>query len=132
MPEKLDHPLLAFADSFLSAWVRLCWRANLVPCAGFQVHQLRLELRDFHIPWHVLGLVRDDLASAGHLLSLLSAAPGQWNFELFPGALWRENSGRLIIPLPAWSSRPDFRALVPTFAEIKQTKGFISSVSVFR
>lgn len=129
-PDALNHPLLAFADNFLPAWVRLCWRANLVPCAGFQPHQLRLELQDFHVPWHLIGLVRSDLAAAGYLLSLLIADASNWNFELFPGALWEEKTGRLVIPIPAWSAKPDLRALVPTFTEIKQFKGFISSVFI--
>ena len=58
-----------WVDSFLPVWVRLCWRCGLVDCFNSRgepvaAHEIPLESRDEHIPWHIENIRRPDLGSA--------------------------------------------------------------------
>jgi hypothetical protein len=101
-----NHFVLDWADSFLSTWVRLCWRSELVTCYlnGHPVpsHAISMESRDEHIPWNVEHGPRPDLAGAAALLSAIAEAGNIWEFSTFPGALWRDDDCSLTVPLPAW------------------------------
>lgn len=48
---KLDsYSLLNWADTFLPAWCLLCWRGDVVPCAGFRPEELEIDKPDNYIP----------------------------------------------------------------------------------
>src|SRR5262249_28211932 len=114
---------------FLPAWTRLCWRANLVHCAGYQSYELRLEDEDFHIPWLLPALVRPDLASAANVLAMVKT--NGLDFSTFPGAAWDRGQGRLTIPLPAWAPAPlDLGALKPLLSAIKANLGFVQQIEI--
>ena len=102
-----DHFVLDWADSFLSTWVRLCWRSELVPCHrnGHPIpsHAINMESRDEHIPWNIEDIQRPDLAGAATVLSTIADAGSVWEFSSFPGALWRDDDCSLTVPLPAWA-----------------------------
>jgi hypothetical protein len=123
-----EHYLISWADNFLPAWTRLCWRANLVHCAGYQAHELRLEERDFHLPWNLPPLVRPDLRAAANILGLIRTAG--WDFSSFPGAAWDSNRGRLVVPMPAWGDIDDLVALKPLIDAIKENLGFVQTLEI--
>src|SRR5215213_2753241 len=128
----------AWADSFLPVWVRLCWRCGLVTCfrAGqiLTSNDINLESRDEHIPWTLPKTInRPELAAASRLLIALyrSGRGLSWNFESFPGGLYKDNL--LIIPVPAWDVpvSNDLRRLKPLIDALKHTgAGYIDQVRV--
>lgn len=123
-----SHYLSSWADDFLPAWTRLCWRGNLVHCAGYQAHELRLEERDFHVPWNLPPLVRPDMRAAATILSLIRSSG--WDFFTFPGGAWDQAHGRLIIPMPAWGTLNDLAALKPLIEAMKGSMGFLQRVEI--
>jgi hypothetical protein len=125
-----SHYLLSWCDDFLPAWTRLCWRADLVHCAGYQSHELRLEDEDFHIPWSLPPLVRPDLTSAANILTMIRTSG--LDFSTFPGGAWDGRRGQLTIPLPAWApgSLDDLGALKPLVTAIKSNLGFVRRVEI--
>jgi hypothetical protein len=126
-----DHFLIGWADVFLPAWVRLCWRAKLVACAGFEPHQLRLELEDEHVPWNIHpSLMRPDLSAAAILLSRLSEDGSPWDACLFPGALWNRTTGRLVLPLPTWGPCSGLDALNPLLKVLQRELALVTAVDI--
>jgi hypothetical protein len=119
--------LLDWADSFIPAWCRMCWRADVVVCAGFQAHQLELEAPEEHIPMALDHLIRPDLEAAARLFVMMSASPG-WDLKSFPGALWKMDDLRLVVPLPAWSEINDLAGLKPWAAD--QQFGMVERIDV--
>ncbi|MEK6757366.1 MAG: hypothetical protein AABZ02_14530, partial [Bacteroidota bacterium] len=126
----IDHPLIDWFDDFLPSWTRTCWRAALVSCAGYQPHEIRLELADLHIPWDILGVHRPDLAAATVILSQLSSSDRAWNFSFFPGAFWQEDAGHLVLPLPAWGEANELAALGPLLDSISSKIGYVSKFDI--
>jgi hypothetical protein len=132
----LTHPydagfLMSFVDDFLPAWMRLCWRAGLVSCRGFEPHQLDLLLKpEVHVPWDVPNIDRPDLAAAARLLSMLPADGKPWECERFPGALWDPDRLRLVVPLPAWGFPDDLNALQPLLAALQRDLAFVSQLAI--
>jgi hypothetical protein len=125
-----EHFLLSWADSFLPAWVRLCWRSELVSCAGFEPHQLRMELEDEHIPWDIPALPRPDLSAAAMLLYGGPLDQQLWDFDRFPGGAFERDSGRLILPLPAWGRLSDLAALRPLLQVLARDIAFVDSLEI--
>jgi hypothetical protein len=125
-----DHFLFGWADDFLPAWVRFCWRAELVPCAGFQPHQLRLEIEDLHIPWNIAAVVRPDLSAAAILLCKLPPDGGAWNATQFPGALYNGSVQRLVLPFPTWGSPNELAALNPLMRALERDAAFVTQLDV--
>ncbi len=86
-----------WADCFLPAWMRLCWRAGLVACSDMndqliEPHNIRIDAPDEHIP---LALrpnppTRADLSSS--IPILLSIITGDENLDLrtYPGSIYRD------------------------------------------
>jgi hypothetical protein len=107
-----NHVVNAFVDDFVSVWLRLCFNAGRVVFMrhGVPVPQavVATDLRDEHIPWMYDQTARDDMLATIPLLLAVwqgaAAAGVQWSFDEFPGALWDEIDGHLILPLPAWSN----------------------------
>jgi len=122
--------LTSWVDNFLPVWVRLCRKSNYEPISADNID---LESRDEHIPWNFVTVDRPDLAAAAALLALLhrSGHAGNWDYEMFPGALYRDN--RLVIPLPGWHTAPpnDLRGLKALIDAIKQPgAGYIDRLGI--
>lgn len=75
-----DQPILRWVDSWLPAWVRLCWRAGLVEGVD-QRHDLEAATK-------LLIAVKDDL--------------GRFDFEKFQGGLWDIQEQILYLPSRAF------------------------------
>lgn len=139
-PPNAPAFVIEWADNFLPAWVRLCWRCGLIKCQNracqpISINDIHLESRDEHIPWAMLelGIPRPELIAAAQLLAALhrSGTARDWNFEMFPGGLYRGN--HLVIPLPAWESAipNDLQGLKALMNAIKQHgQGYIDRLSV--
>ena len=125
-----NHFLIEWADVFLPAWCRLCWRAELVRCEGFEPHKLRLELEDEHVPWDIHPLPRADLAAAAILLAEIVRVNKEWDFERFPGALFDPQENRLVVPIPAWGTMNDLAALKPMLNVVERDIAFVESVDI--
>ncbi len=135
-----DPPLFVnnWVDNFLTVWVRLCWRCELIECRDrngqpVMASHICLESRDEHIPWSIENIDRPELKAASRFLAALhhSGNGDDWDYGKFPGGLYREN--HLIIPLPAWSNMApnDLRGLKPLIDAIKQEgDGYIDKLSV--
>jgi hypothetical protein len=98
-----------WVDSFLPVWVRLCWRCGVVDAfnrLGQAVlpDNLLLESPGEHIPWHLPYMPRPELTAAARLLVALqnNGHGAVWDYEAFPGGLFRTSDNLLVIPLPAW------------------------------
>lgn len=122
--------LIPFADVFLPAWTRMCWRAGLVRCRGFAPQAFDLSRTEVHVPWEMPNIERPDLAAAAHLLALLPSAGAEWNPSRFPGALWRDDDLRLVLPLPAWGEPATLIGLAPLLRAIGEQKGYIRELAV--
>lgn len=126
--------VISWVDNFLPAWVRLCWRAGLVPYIknGKQIprYSIRIEKPDEHIPWEIDGIPRPDLFTAAHLLARIGVNAKGWNFNKFPGGLWKETKGLLVIPLPAWGQRSDLSGLRPLLRQLEQDVGYVRELSI--
>ncbi len=109
-----DTFLVAWADKFVPAWTRLCWRGNVVDCAGYQPHKLDLNRRNEHVPWRIpKNLPRPDLKAAARLLTALFPSKNTWDFERLPGGLFDASRGRLVIPIPAWGQLNELAGIKP-------------------
>jgi hypothetical protein len=134
--QTLGHPidaafLMSFVDDFLPAWMRLCWRAGLVSCRGFEPHQLDLLLKpEVQVPWHVPNIDRPDLRAATRLLGMLPPGDESWECERFPGALWEPTRLRLVVPMPAWGLPADLSGLRPLVSAVQRDLGFVRSVAI--
>jgi len=128
-PSK-THFLLNWADDFVPAWTRLCWRAGLVTCEGFEPHQLAIEREDEHVPWHIRGVPRPDLRAAARLLAAIPIDGGIWDVSKFPGALWDSEHQRLVVPLPTWGDVTDLAALRPLAKTINEGIGYVDTIDV--
>lgn len=123
-----NDSILAFADDFLPAWVRLCWRTGIMN-KSFQAHDLRLEKQDVHIPYSGIESTRIDLEMAGKIFYLIEQLHFAWDFTTFPGGLWDYENGRLVIPLP----NTDFNALYalkPLIKMVEEKIGFINELVI--
>lgn len=132
----LSHPhdaafMMSFVDDFLPAWMRLCWRAGLVACRGFEPHELDILLKpEVHIPWDIPNIERPDLRAAVRLLGMLSPRGEPWECDRFPGGLWDAARLRLVVPIPAWGAAADLSGLRPLLAALQRDLGFVRSIAI--
>jgi hypothetical protein len=126
-----------WVDSFLPVWVRLCWRCGLITCYSegqlIASDDINLESRDEHIPWRLPAIQRLELTGAVRLLTALhrSGNGGTWDFETFPGGLYKSNL--LVIPIPAWDKprSNDLRGLKALIDALKGPgAGYVSELRV--
>ena len=120
-----------WADCFLPAWMRLCWRAGLVQCRDrndqlMKPHNIRLETPDEHIP---LSLTpnpdRIDLRSSIPILLSLIGEDANLDLRKYPGGIYRAKDSTLIVPLPGWTTKyNDIGGVKPLLEEVKQNRGF--------
>jgi hypothetical protein len=137
-PPDISAFVIDWVDNFLPVWVRLCWRCGLVTCLdrnaqAVAIEDINLESRDEHIPWTLPNIARPELTTAARFLAALhrSGNANEWDYEKFPGGLYRNN--QLVIPLPVWNSRPpnDLRGLKALIDAItKHGAGCIDDLSV--
>lgn len=130
--------LIDFADYYLPTWVRLCWRIGILKCPGFSPDMLRLDSPEDHVPINKeIETDRQELKAAAGLLTRLIDDGTAWDFaglqgEL-QGGLWDEETGHLVVPLPAWEDPSlfnDLRALAPLMRGMKRNMAFIRKVSI--
>lgn len=112
----LSHWATTFIDSWLPIWMRMCF---FVKAQDFQVAPsdrfvvLPSEIRDAHIPWHLDGILRNDLNAAARLAIKLdesSAIVERWDLDSYPGALWDRRIQLLVLPIPMWTLSEDISA----------------------
>lgn len=108
-PPNPDTQKLIFdwADVFLPAWIRLCWRAGLVECRHegqiIKNHDIPMDFPDEHIPLSINGIRRKDIESSiPIILSLTRGDAANIDLQTFPGGIYLKNDLTLIIPLPGW------------------------------
>lgn len=130
----LPDYLIRFADDFLPAWVRLCWRSGIVELPpGIDPESFDLEKQDQHIPLRGAETIRDDLRSAASVLVSLQGLGDQWDLAKFPGCFWDAGSQHLVIPIPAWAEpgkANDLRALKVLFSRLQHEVGNVSTASI--
>ena len=101
-----------WADNFLPVWTRFCFNSGRVVFHKgpmLTAHSIPTHRRDEHIPWNDQSVDRPDLKAAAQLLLKLHSlgANTQLDTSSFPGGLWNKTTGRLMMPIPAWSpSKP--------------------------
>jgi hypothetical protein len=96
-----------WVDSFLPAWVQLCWRAGLVR-ARYQNEELRpeeikLEGDEWYVPLSQNLPDRPELVAAAPLLRAVLASTSAWRFDVVPGGLYCEARAQLVLPIPGWT-----------------------------
>jgi hypothetical protein len=124
-----NHLIVDWADEFLPAWTRLCWRGGLVPCQGFDPYELEIDRADEQIPWHVPEAIRRyDLEAGAFLLDRVLACPGNWDLKMFPGGFWNQAELRLVLPIPAWGNFNSLGALKPHVADLRM--GYIERIDI--
>jgi len=108
-----ESGVVSFLDDWLPAWLRICFLAGAQEHAhaqGNELEVLPVDERDAHIPWSPLT-GRDDLMASVGLMISLKGKYGAWDFEKFPGALWRSSTQEIVVPVPGWAAEPDISAL---------------------
>jgi len=133
---QLTDFLTSFADDFLPAWVRLCWRAGVVDLPpGIEPESLYLEKQNHHIPLRGLETSRDDLKATAGIVAMFAGEEQQadWDLSQFPGCFWSRSSQRLIVPIPCWAQPSDINCLRSFRAMLKRVQrdaGLISKVAL--
>lgn len=122
-----EELLLDWADIFIPAWTRLCWRSEVVECANFDPFQLDLDAPDEHIPLFLEPLPRPDLQAAARLFPKVMAL-ADCDLRTFPGGLWFPNELKLVVPLPAWGELNELAGLRPWVTD--QTLGLVEHVQL--
>jgi hypothetical protein len=124
-----------WVDAFLPAWVQLCWRAGLVTASlrgrKMRAEEVKLEGDEWYVPLNQDLPDRPELIGAAYLLKALSDRPASRQFDFVPGALFRDSSAQLALPIPAWGDPSDMNMLnsvTRLAARIKTARGFASSV----
>lgn len=96
----------SYIDSFLPAWVQLCWRAGLVTVSHggkkLRPEHVRLEGEEWYVPLNLDLPDRPELTAAAYLLRALHDRPAIRQFDLVHGGVYRDDTAELFVPLPAW------------------------------
>ena len=123
--------LMAWADEFLPTWTRLCWSAGLVEARLMPSHRIDLERRDEYIPLNYRHVDRPDLQAAIRLLNAIPALGEGFDAQDFPGGLFHNETGTLVIPLPCWGDVNELRALRPLVDALRGNLGYVKRVAVW-
>ena len=130
------NPLFGWADRWLPAWVRLCWRTGVMqgndPSTGQKVEPWAIPVmpRDVHVPLGTMNGERLELQAAAKLLITLGDDLKRFKFDMFPGGLWDEKEQFLYIPLPSWGEvekHSDLAALKPQ-VEAMRKWGYVRKI----
>lgn len=122
--------LIHWADNFLPAWIRLCWRTGHLEVRNFNAQDLRLEKPDVHIPYQgIEGTRRIDMEMAAVIFNHIQKSNVDWDYATFPGGLWDYRHGRLILPLPNTSFEA-LHAIRPLLKMIEEKMAYISCIVI--
>ena len=126
-----------WADSWLPTWVRLCWRAGVMPGLldphtnkKIDSWDIPVMPRDVHVPLGGMTVERRDLQAAAKLLAVLGGDLSRFNFEMFPGGFWDSENRNLYVPLPGWrgvAQSADLAALIPLIEALRGL-GFVQKI----
>lgn len=123
------NTLLSWADDFLPAWIRLCWRTEKLEVRTFNPFDIRLEKPDIHIPYQGIETTRIDMEMAATIFHHIQNSKIDWDFTTFPGGLWSHEEARLVIPLPntIFSS---LHVIKPLIKMIEEKTAYITNIAV--
>jgi hypothetical protein len=126
-----------WVDTFLPAWVQLCWRAGLVKTsyAGkpLKAEDILLENDGWYVPLRQDLPDRPELVSAAYLLRAIYDSPDSYNFSLVPGTIFRESTAELIIPIPAGGAAKNsntLNSLTRVVGRVGAVRGFAAKVTI--
>jgi hypothetical protein len=94
-------------------------------------HQIDLERRDEYIPLNYRHVDRPDLQAAIRLLNAIPALGNGFDAQEFPGGLFHNKTGTLVIPLPCWGDLNELRALRPLVDALRGKLGYVQQVAVW-
>ena len=120
-----NHFIVEFADRFLPAWVRLCWALETVSSVGYDTASIVVRQEE-HIPWSHRGQDRPDLRCAAEFL--VTENLDRYDFASFPGALFNEETGALVVLIPAWTTLNTMRGLAYLEKSYNGNFGLVSSL----
>ncbi len=120
-----------WADEFLPAWTRLCWSTGLIRAPLMPSHRIDLEQRDEHIPLGYSHVPRPDLLAAIRILRAIPALGRGFDPKTFPGGLFHEKTGTLVIPLPCAPELNDLRGLRPLVDSLRHNLSYVSRLAIW-
>ena len=122
--------LISWADDFLPAWIRLCWRTEHLKVRAFSPFDIRLEKQDIHIPYQgIEGTRRIDMEMAATIFHHIQNSTTDWDFSTFPGGLWDFENTCLVIPLlnTTFSS---LQVIKPLVKMIEEKVAYITTIAI--
>lgn len=124
-----NNTLLSWADDFLPAWIRLCWRTEHLKVRSFNSFDIRLEKPDIHIPYQGIETTRIDMEMAATIFHHIQNSKIDWDFTTFPGGLWNHEEARLVIPLPN-ATFSSLHVIKPLIKMIEEKTAYITNIAV--
>lgn len=128
-PHDANPVIVGWADQFLPAWTRMCWRGGTINCPGFDSDKIDMNKPHEYIPWRVQGTPRPDLCAAARLLSVLPL-DGRWDTKELPGVLFHKATNTAVIPVPAWAPVDVLTAMRPLIDSISPKLSFVDRIEV--
>lgn len=123
------NALIYWADDFLPAWIRLCWRTGHLKVRTFNPFDIRLEKQDVHIPYQGIETIRIDMEMAATIFHYIQNSKINWDFSTFPGGLWDYENTRLVIPLPN-ATFSTLHVIKPLVKMIEEKVAYITSIVI--
>lgn len=124
------NTLLSWADDFLPAWIRLCWRTGHLKVRNFNPYDIRLEKQDVHVPYDgIVGTRRIDMEMAATIFHYIQNSKINWDFSTFSGGLWDYENTRLVIPLPN-ATFSSLHVIKPLIKMIEAKAAYITSIVI--
>lgn len=123
------NELISWADDFLPAWIRLCWRTEHLKVRNFNPYDIRLEKQDIHIPYQGIETIRIDMEMAATIFHHIQNSKINWDFSTFPGGLWDYENTRLVIPLPN-ATFSTLHVIKPLVKMIEEKVAYITSIAI--
>ncbi|MCX6074682.1 MAG: hypothetical protein NTY39_10215 [Campylobacterales bacterium] len=121
---------ISWADDFLPAWVRLCWRTEHLTVRAFNSFDIRLEKQDVHVPYDgIVGTLRIDMEMAATIFHHIQNSKTNWDFSTFPGGLWDYENSRLVIPLPN-ATFSTLHVIKPLVKMIEEKAAYITRIAL--
>lgn len=124
-----NNTLLSWADNFLPAWIRLCWRTEHLKVRTFNPFDIRLEKQDVHIPYQGIETTRIDMEMAATIFHYIQNSKIDWDFSTFAGGLWDYENTRLVIPLPN-ATFSTLHVIKPLVKMIEEKVAYITSIAI--
>lgn len=122
---------ISWADDFLPAWIRLCWRTENLKVRNFNPFDIRLEKPDIHIPYQGIETTRIDMEMAAKIFHHIQNSKIDWNFTKFPGGLWSHKDALLVIPLPN-ATFSSLHVIKPLIKMIEEKVAYITNIAIMQ